>query len=343
MDKVEEKASPSKDTEVGKETGVVTRGADGKPVAAQSDAEAGRQDEGAYDVDFEYLASPKTGVEKKEPVPPEKKEPVSEEKKEPESKFPVPPAAQTKESDKASPTSEEKKEPSTPDKGTDWEVRYKELQSFSDARHADDAKKIEEYEKQVKLFDGIKTFKEELERDPVAVLHKYFPALAEKLDPRKFITDKLRAEFGEFTYDPAEAYVEGTTSYKVKAREQELLEQLSRERLTIEATRKENERTAAARLESSKREVMKRYGLSEEQFEREIVEFAKNTPIDFMRVAQLKYFDWHIQQAVKDAIAADRKERPEKSPTSLTTVGGGATDQEASQAYKEAAELFGDM
>lgn len=296
----------------------------------------------AYDYDFNYMVSQPEG-EQKEVVPPSA-EPASQEgqpaKVEPPA-FPVPPIA-TKALDEVEVKPAPKAE--TLDVA---EKRYRDLQSLHDKSIAEKEKELEAIRHEVDSLKAFKAAKDELEKNPLAFLQQYFPQLAEKVNPRRVILDKLREEFGAETieaYRPEEAYIEGSNSYKIREREDALREELQRTKLEAELSRSEETRRQEAFLNESKTVVMKEYGLDENTFQREIIEWSKQQPpITFKEIARLKYFDWHIQQAVNQALAGEKKGKSQTPPPSIVSVGGGSDGEKVSREYKDLQDTFGDM
>ena len=306
------------------------------------DSEKGLHPADEYDFDFEYLASPQPGSEKeKESVPADKPvKPVSE-----ESKIAVPPIASKEEKPKEGDTVDK---PPVPAKGSETrqytDEDYRKLQSFSDTRVAELTKEISALKTQVETDQNVKVALEEFKKEPLAFLQRHVPQLAEKLDTRRYILDKLKAEFGsDFAYDPAEAYVEGTTSYKIRAREDEIKAQVEREKLNSEVQRETARREQEAFLSTSKKQVMEKYGLDEQGFEKEIVGFAKSRPpMNYMDIARIKYLDWEIQQAVKQALEQARKDGNGSVPPSINKLGGGNEEKPVPKPYEELQKEFGD-
>ena len=299
-----------------------------------------------YDFDFEYLASDNGGTKKEDATPtPEVEKTASEEKSESASiKIDIPPIAAKVEGDAIVPSVTKEEPTSQP---SDYEKRYKDLQSFHDKSLSERTKEMEVLKSELESLKSFKLAKEEVEKNPLAFVQQYFPELAEQISPQRMIIKKLVEEFGAETieaYRPEEALIEGSNSSKIHERELELREQLQRSKLDAEFKRREETQKREAIFTESKNRVMKTYGLNEEQFNKEIVEWSKNQPPDLMMIARNRYFDWHVTQAVEQALAGKKKEKVEAPPPSVAGMGGGTSDgEQTSREFKELQDTFGDM
>lgn len=301
-----------------------------------------------YDSDFTYLTKekPKDSVEegqKEGAEPPATTEEHTPEGKKEEPKIDVPPIDQTTEPPK-------KEEPKTAAPLTDdkvgYEKRYKDLQAYSDSTIDGLKKELATLKTENETLASLKVVKEEVERNPHAFLTKYYPQLAEQLNPQKLAVEQLKKEFGaEFdSYNASEALQEGTTSFKIQQRLDELKNQAQRDRLEAEISRREDSRKREELLSASRDKVKKTYGLSDEQFQKEIVEYAKSLPPNFETIAKVRYFDWHIQKAVDQALRQNKRGAPENPPASIAGEPGHTGDEDtASPGYKELSNEFGDM
>ena len=319
----------------------------------------GEGDAGLYDSDFNYLASqPQVTSQPGEDGSTTDDDQVEdgsgrtgsaaggkEESPATSPSYPVPPVARKKDGESADGEvpSDAGGAATSPEELTKAEKRYNDLKSFHDTEVVNYKKQIEQLQTEVKTYQDLKTYKEELEQDPLAFLTRYYPELSSKVDTRRLIVDKLKKEFGEFTFDPTEAYIEGTTSYKVRMREQEILDELQRERVQRLNTERAEQDRREGLLNASKAKVMEKYGLSEEQFNQVVVEGSKKVTADWEAIAKLIYFDWHMQNAVDEALAAGKRLPRKKKQPGTTDVGGTAEPPEVSAGFKELSNVFGDM
>ena len=227
----------------------------------------------------------------------------------------------------------------------DFKKRYTDLQSYSDRTIDGQKKEIEGLKKEVESLQATKTALDEINKDPHSFLAKFFPEVAGKLEPQKIVVDSLKKEFGAEldAYRAEEAYMEGTTSFKIRQREYELREQLQRSRLEGEFTRQRDAKEREDRLSVSKNEVMKTYGLTEEQFNKEIIGWAQAHPVDFNMIAKARYFDWHIQNAVTQAINRKNGKNSPTAPSVASVSGSDKGSDTESPGYKELKDVFGDM
>ena len=204
-----------------------------------------------------------------------------------------------------------------------------------------------EYDAKVQEVETLKAVAvslEELKRDPPAFVARFFPELAAKITPHDIVVQTLQKEFGAelASYSEAEALQEGTLSYKIQQRRDAIREQVQRSKLEGDAIRLDEARRREAKLAESKAKVMTTYKLSEDQFNQEIVNWSKQNPIDWEIVAKLRYFDYHIQHAVKEALGR-RKGRNDKLPASVAGVSGRDDSPDAaSKGFKEFRDEFGD-
>lgn len=300
--------------------------------------------ERSFDSDFTYLrdtgknGDTPTGT----PATPAQQQPAVQPQtpQEQQKKIAVPPiAAQQTPSTPAAPAT-----PVTPDTPapTDWEKRYKDLQSFHST--TTDGLKQERDNLKVQLEQAQSALKaqESLIKEPLAFIAKLAPELAERINPHEYIVEKLEKEFGkDFRFAPEEAYDRETPSYKFRVREAELQEELRRNQTDAAARLQAQRAEQEARNNAAKAKVMKDYGLSEEQFNSEIVEYSKGVNFDWTMVADHKYRDWHIQQAVQAALEADRRERNAPSPKTPAALPGGQAPQVPEN--KQLNDAFGDI
>ena len=290
------------------------------------------------DSDFGYLNSEKPGqdqptVPPKETVEKKDEEPVLPKLKDED----IPPVAITPPTDDTA--------HAVPGEDGSYEKRYKDLQSYSDKTIASLKSEVDSARKEIESLQSTKIALEALEKDPHAFAARFFPQLAEQVNPNKAVHEQLKKEFGEKleAYNASEAYQEGTDSYAIREREMQLREQVQRSRLDGEAARQEEARKREARLSESKAKVMKTYGLNEDQFNKSIIEWAKNNSLDFESIGKLRFFDWHIQNAVTQAI--NRKNgKTQQTPPSIASISGReAEPNTASSGYKELHDVFGDI
>jgi hypothetical protein len=311
----------------------------------------------AYDYEFEYLApaSPKSGAPKNEVVPASPKgdgQPASEDKgdKKEEAQpkteetpdYPVPPIAAVKKDGEGAPKSETKEAP----KSVEYEQRYRDLQSLHDKSMDEKVKEIERLNSELSTLQGLRTFKEELEKNPLGVLQQHFPQLADKVSPRRVITDTLAKEFGAEldAYNANEAMQEGTTSYRIREREDELRAQMQRSQLEAESHRLEETRRREVFFNEQKERVKKEFGMDDKTYDTEILGWAKEQPpIGPYQIARLKYFDWFVKNAVAQALASSKKGNGESLPASIASVGGESEGAEPSREAKELQDEFGDL
>lgn len=315
-------------------------------------------DQSAYDVDFEYLGTEKKEGEenadrkndeqlpdsKNSEAKPENKEGKKEEVKEDKSK-----ASEGQQEDVISEVLAEvtgvKPEPKkiTPE-NFDSEIQARET------KISDLTAQLRERDTQLEQLKDFKTGVEKLQSDPEArieFIRKTFPELAGQLDPRKPILEQLKKEFGEtFRFDANEAYEEGTPSYKYRLREEELRDHQFRERQQQQATILQKQQELQGRIESSKRAVMKQYGLTEEQYQKEIVEYGKGlTPLP-EHIAMIRFYKDNLKKVAAEAIAQSKKRASstDRSQVSSADVSGtDGEDDKGSSAYREHMDEFGDV
>ena len=201
-------------------------------------------------------------------------------------------------------------------------------------------------EEKLKSLESIQVALEEIKKEPLVFVRKHFPQLAQNLDPNKYIMDKLRTEFGaEFTYEPSESYQEGTPSYKYRLREMELRDNLVKENARIESTEFESKRKLESALADSKQKVMKDFKLSEEQFQKEVVDWGIKTPITYNEVAKLRFMDVIIKNAVEAALkeSKGRKSVVDKPNKGAASIHSESEESERPEHLKELADTFGDI
>lgn len=311
---------------------------------AKPDAESRPAED--FDFDFNYLAADKANGESadkskdksegEQEGSPEKKE-ESEETK-----------GQSQEKDEK-PESEEK--PETHDEG-EGKTRSKpdaELQTKLTTLEGENItlkNELASTKAQIEQFKSVQSALEELQKEPLVFVRKYFPSLAEKVDARKYIHDKLKQEFGDkiADFDSKESYQEGTLSYKIRVREEEIRDGLMQEerKLQDEKFRLASEREA--HLNSSKQAVMKRYNLTEAQFEKEVVEWAKNRKYNAWEdVARLRFMDDVIKANVAKALKESKSrkgasDKPEKGAEGVH----GSAESGTPEHLREMANEFGE-
>lgn len=195
-------------------------------------------------------------------------------------------------------------------------------------------------------FGNIAVVIEQLQRDPYSFVKQYLPELAPHLDPTKPLRAQLKKEFGdEFKFDAGEAYEEGTPSYKYRLREEELRDEQRRASLQKEAQLIQERQQGEGLVRDAKVKVMKRYNLTEEQYQKEIVDYFKNFRFTPEHLAMIRYRNTDVEVAIRKAIEKLRQrskstDRPDIDMMDLR--GEEDKDVVASEGYKELLDVFGD-
>lgn len=192
----------------------------------------------------------------------------------------------------------------------------------------------------------VKAELEEFKKEPYVYLKKVAPIISEQLSPDRYVQSLLHKEFGaDFRYDSSEAYMEGTDSYKYRLKEQELRDNLQREQFKLQQQQAEEQAQRMASMNTSKQQVMKKYHLTEEQFNSELVDWSKSKKIDYEDMAILKFLPKILQSVAEKAVAKALKEQ--KGNGSRTVPGaaeitGASTEGEGAH-LKELSDTFGDI
>lgn len=183
----------------------------------------------------------------------------------------------------------------------------------------------------------------EINANPLAFVKKYFPQLADAINPRKIIAEKLKAEFGpDFQFDPSEAFMEGTRSYDYRLREEEVRDELRNQEYKIERERAEREARLKTQTEQDINQIMKDYNLTREQVHKEVIEWAKNTPNNLVNIAKLRFYNQNVERAVKKALAESKaRKASDKLPDKGVKDIHGASEEKP-QHLKELEEDFGE-
>jgi hypothetical protein len=205
--------------------------------------------------------------------------------------------------------------------------------------------KVTEQEAKLTTLANVQAAFEQVQKEPHVFIRKYFPQLAEKLDPQKAIIAKLREEFGQdFIYDHNESFTEGTTSYKIRLREAELRDNFQREQAKADAELLEGKRQHEARFLEGKKKVMQQYKLTEAGF-LELQEWAVKKVITPVEWAMLKYYDDNMKKVARKAIEVAKKLKASVDHPGIGAAEIAATtdDEASSQAYKEHQSVFGDV
>lgn len=326
------------------------------------DSEVIQGDPSRFDAEFDYLASPGgAGAAKEGAVSDTKVDAPAGQKPEdshtPEGKDNKPPIAvppiagdikaivkedlQTKASLAGDPSA---KAQSSAGERIFSQAEVSAIQSAKDTEISELKSSLQERDTQLQTLKDAKVALDELNQNPLAFVARYFPELASQLDSRKVIVDRLRSEFGDEldTYDPSQAFNPESPSYKIQRRELELQTELARSVARAEQERTDVERKRVERFNESKKQVMSTYGLSEEQFQKEIVEWANGVQFDYTMVAKLKYRDWEIQRAVDEALKQAKHEKPGALPANVALMGGGEA-KGMPEHLKELSDTFGDV
>ena len=119
--------------------------------------------------------------------------------------------------------------------------------------------RIEELENQL-------VAQEEYQKDRLAFLAKYSPEDF-KLEPKFYVQEKLKEEFGEeFRPDANEALIYGTPSYNFVERQKELVAEANNYRNMAQNSISESQQKAQELLNEARTAVKNEYGLSDEDF-----------------------------------------------------------------------------
>jgi uncharacterized cupredoxin-like copper-binding protein len=161
------------------------------------------------------------------------------------------------------------------------------------------------------------------------------------------IADRLKQDpkFGQdFRFDPNEAYMEGTQSYEYRLREEEMKDQFRREEMKIESQRLEQNAAMERRIAEDKSKIMKDFNLTEQQFNKEVVEWAKKQPNSLYNVAKLRFMDDMIKKAVSKAVAESKGRKVDidgKPVAGAKDIHG--TSESKPEHLKELSEDWGDV
>lgn len=263
----------------------------------------------------------------------------------------------------ATPPAEESIEEVTAEKKPDDKTVYEPVKQSESVKSEDidteSITKVSEFETRISALDtentqlkqdiakyeNVKTTLDELNKQPHVFIRKYFPQLADQINPERIIKQKLAGEFGaEFTYEPYEAYTEGTKSYQYRLRYDEEKDLLSREAYQQQLNQAEVRRKAEAVFNQGKTEAMKIFKLDETKF-KELEQWASETVMTPLHWARIKYQDQLIKSAVDAALAkakvnGKQKELPEQS---VAGVHGDDRETGVSEQFKELQDVFGDL
>lgn len=310
-----------------------------------SDAERGAHTEDEYDADFTYLGGGSheddKGDKEDKGTKAEEAEKVKKGEEDAGAKTPEP----TEDIDRIveSVVGKKKEEPVVvkPEEVKGYEEKITTITSERDAARTE----LEALKSQLEQYANTKIALEALQRDPHAFVRQYLPELASHLDPNRVIYAQLKKEFGEdFKPDAAEAYEDGTPSNKYRLREEELRDERRRQ-LAQNELRAEQERLRQEGLAKEARaKVQKRYGLNDEQYQKEIVDYFKGFNFTAEHLAMIRFREKDIEAAIRKALEKSKglrgaSDRPEVGAAELR---GEEDLGEASEAYKEHQETFGD-
>lgn len=315
-----------------------------------------------FDSDFEYLgASGVPGVQKDGAVPAAvapasatPAQPASHTPEENKPKFPVPPVGinsivkedlETKGTLADQPGNKPASAPPSGAERTYTQTEVSAIQSAKDTELQTLKTEHESVKQQLEALKNVQSALDEINRNPLAFVARYFPELASQLDSRKVVIRRLREEFGEQidAYDPSQVLDENSPSYNIHRREMELTSEIARSQAQAEQERALAAKQREERLNTSKAQVMKEYGLTEEQFKKEVVEWGSTQQFSYLDVARLKYRDWEVQRAVAEALKQAKSDKPGTLPPSVATVGGGAAETGTPEHIKDLSDAFGDM
>jgi len=198
---------------------------------------------------------------------------------------------------------------------------------------------------EVESLKNVKVALDEITKDPTAYAQKHFPKLLSPSALEDQILAKVQGEFGnEFRFEPAEAYSPGTKSYQFRLRLDELRDQNRREVARQESESREVESRRRAKVEESKVKVMKRYKLTDAEYQEQVVKPAKS--IDFLpeHMAMIIFAERDRREFAKQVIEAYKKRANITGgtpKTSTSDIHAEGDDHETSE-RKEFAETFGD-
>ena len=291
---------------------------------AEPDSAAATADDSKYDSDFQYLASKPEEVagvvEKQDALTPEQveakrlaDEKVVNDAKANEGK----PAGAVSDAPKLSPELTELTE-----RATKAELEVKRL--------TDEIGKLQ----------SIQSAIDEITKNPMAFVHKHLPQVAETLNPERLILDKLKAEFPQLQFQPSEAYEPGTDSYRYRLRESELRDQIIQERNNMSARMATEREQTRVRLESSKAKVMKQYNLTEEQFKKDIVDWASSNPVDYEMIANVVYMQKNITESVNKGVKEALSKLGNEPPKGAADIAG--DDKNTPEHLRDLNDAWGD-
>jgi hypothetical protein len=258
------------------------------------------------------------------------------------------PKESEKDSDKQPPEDEKKVDEGKPDPAKSQEEPVIQIDDITkdveQTRLTDENKRLQGRVQELEnITNGIK----ELEKDPLVFVQRYFPDLAKQLNPDQNILMRVRNELklpDDFRYDPQEAYIEGTESYKFRLKENEIRDNYVRERAKLEADQRIQGAQREESFKQSKAKVIKMYGITEEQYQKNVVDYAKNTVLLPEHFARLVYLDAIVKSAVEKALKSQEKrkngEDKKKVPGVAEIVG---TEETGSEHLKDLNDTFGDI
>lgn len=284
-----------------------------------------------FDFDFSYLGTGK-------PAPKEEEPPEEPPKKDGEDE-PAP------EDRKGKSDLEDEPEPPKKDEGKtqpppELQAKLTTLESENTTLKGEIAKLTAQHEQ----FKSVQEALEELKKEPLVFVRKYLPSLAEKVDPRKYVEDKLKQEFGDqlAKFDSNESFQEGTLSYRIRVRREEIKDSLVQEERKLQEEQYRNTLEREARLNTSKQAVMKKYNLSDAQFEREVIEWSKTRQIGWEEIAKLRFFDEIVKAAVAKALKESKTRKGDKPEKGAEGIHGSA-DTGTPEHLRELNKEFGDI
>ena len=303
---------------------------------AKPDAEViAESTEKSFDDDFNYLAPNK---------PEEKVEEEQNKEKSTDDK-----ASEAKSGDVSDKETEEnvEKVAEKHEERTDGVAKISELQTQLSARDTEVQSIKAERDSFKNELEGLKNVQvtlEEIKANPLAFVKKYFPQLAESLNPRKIIADKLKVEFGaDFRFEPSDAFIEGTKSYEYRLREEEVRDEMRTQDMRVERERVERDIKIKSQTETDIAQVMKDYNLTRDQVQKEIIDWSKTVPNNLVNIAKLRFMDAIIKRAVDKALVESKgRKNPDKLPAKGAKDIHGSSE-EAPQHIKELNDEFGDI
>lgn len=208
----------------------------------------------------------------------------------------------------------------------------------------------ETYKTQYESIKNTEAALEELKKEPLIFLKRYFPQLAETINPRGYITGKVQEKYKDVTFIPEDAFTPGTPSYEMRMYEDEVKDNLMREQARLDheklvATEAHNKEMAEA-----KAKVIKEFGLSEDQY-KAFVKEVSTKKIGPFEIAQIHFLDKVIQKRVDEAlkVKGDRRstiQKPKKGAKDIADENdGGSADSQKEESeiiQKEMSDTFGD-